>query len=264
MIDYNKKIDEQIDIFKKEITSIQEALNDRIESILNGFDVMNGQIVIDDDTFVLASYFENSINETLSEYGYTESITDTINANLELFKDRRSELEKDFGKIDVYVGDVLNTQKIFSNNFVSIKDKFIKSLSIELNNAIVQQVNINELSDKLYDIVEVQFKDYTVIYADTSKNIFIQDAEVKFAQDIFGDLDNVIWDYMGSPLVPNSHPECVWALTKKDKRPHFTNKEREDFESGLLPVGLKRSAIRYNCRHWFVISKLTVEDYYNL
>jgi len=102
------------------------------------------------------------------------------------------------------------------------------------------------VADKIIDRAGVN---YETLYR-TYENGYYQLVERELAKELGYD---GLWVYVGAPLQDNSHPECVWVLEERGSV-LFTKDEMERFEAGTYPEHLiGRSAVRYNCQHYFVM-----------
>ena len=194
----------------------------------------------------LITYLDNNGYGTMIDE-FSQEIISTVNKTLS--KARRN--NKALNNIKF---DKASIQSLIALNATEISD-LQGSIASDLKQMIIRAIVIGQpprqLLESIGKYVDLNFKNKLSTIYNTLENTYQQKTEDILAKQI--EFDGV-WEYIGSPLQANSHPECVWALTEKPNAPYFTTEEKEQFEAGIIPTHLAgRSAIRYNCQHYFIM-----------
>jgi len=231
------------------LAKITASMLDEIGKVLRQeFNILGGNIV--PDLQRLTTVFqdvERIITENPEYFNVTEKLLNEGQAEL---TERLKLLSKQFPnkKLGDLTFEKLKTiTDLQVQTFAQVPQQTLFAIKdiIQLN--VVQGANYDTLVEAIRKQLDDKLKRYATTYMSTAKNQFTQEMEYTLAEQI-NFSDNYYWEYFGDPLVENSHPECIWALTQKENAPYFTEEERQAFEAGTIPG---HNPIRYNCHHNF-------------
>ena len=252
-----KDLEKQVEIFEEELKRMQSGILRDLENYVNStFKTKNGKYILDEGTDLTVD-MTAKLQEVLAENGYYETVNEQLfDFNQEILANRLGEFPRiapDFAteQLDALLRANFETLSGVSAN----TGNNLKRLLI---NSLVQNESVSQLAQKFSDELEKNLINHSATLMRTSRRMYYQEIENVIAESID---DEIIWVYAGAPLQGNSHQECIWALTAKPHTPYFTQAEKEEFEAGTLPAGLDRSAVRYNCQHYFQITSLTRKEY---
>ncbi len=163
---------------------------------------------------------------------------------------RVKEVEKELGhKISIDDSKIKELIKMSNDGIRSLHSDLINKLKRTLyQDRITGAKNSQILKHIKIDVKK--FGKKADVYFNTARHQILQRTEDTIAKAIryIG-----AWEYVGAPLVNNSHLECIWAYQNRVNR-IFTTKEKDDFIAGI--GAFPHSIPRWNCRHWFVMKKI--------
>jgi len=248
--------------FAKELEKIIDNLHKEVNRIVAKLDFDDfGNILSNDRNFKKIATLQAQITKAFKQSGYEKLTGKVLKDNKAIYNSRAKATGFKLGEVDK------NTLKALTElNYNYMQELNADGLSAVLKSLtanVTTGANFKELIQNIENSLEGRLKPYAETYMNTAKREFVQKSENLIAEEIdFGQDKNDIWEYIGSPLVEKSHLECIWALTQKPHFPLFTNEEKILFDAGLgSPQYKNRSAIRWNCRHWFAITNITHEEY---
>lgn len=244
-----KQISEFDSKLAKIIDSVVVSLKDDLMSEL---ETASGTIINSKKNQDYIIGITKTIRDELKNGGLFKLYRDEAKNNLELRKVQELEIanrldfDVDFGRIDY---STLNGLSNMQTNYLSeLTEQQVLNIAKGLNANVLFGVKFN-------DALSMITKDLTILenrastYLQTAKRNYLQATEDKVVESFRINNDDKVWEYVGSPLQSNSHPECKKAVPKR----FFSNKEKEDFESGKFG-SMRFDPARWNCQHNFILS----------
>ena len=252
-------IEEQTKDFTEQMELVIAKLEKQIDDIILKLRMRDGFLLVDQKNYRKVIEISGDLAKALEDSGYYELAERTLKANNKILAKQHEALKdllgrERLGQIDKTTIQALNAMKF--DGMTNLADDTLNAIK----NALYDGVNLGLPMSKIREQLGKQLgklSQYTETYIRTAKREFSQKVENITAQKIgFGKDKDDIWEYSPAILQKNSHAECIWAVKKQ----YFTDEEKQDFEAGILPTGMNRSAVRYNCVHRFQITNKTYKE----
>lgn len=248
-------MDKQNAIFQKNIKKVIKKMNLIIDEALENLDVMKGKFLIDENLSKVL-LIKQELKTALREAGYYDLSKMALKQNKDMIALNTSQIRnilktRNIGKIDTKtLNGLLNLN---FEGMLNLGDDALLGIQNNIYDAVLLGLPRPKLREQIAGKLG-KFEAHAETYIRTTKRQFVQKMEDNIAENIgFGeDVDNDFYDYVGAPIQPNSHRECIYIL---EERPDtlFTQAEKDEFDAGTVD-GISFNPARYNCQHYMSIS----------
>lgn len=226
-----------------------ELLKEFALSYVSRHNIKDGAFEISGENLNEALLFSKRVIDYMNENGFLvdlqgqgEELSRVVGKHLAEVKNRFDVVDFDAKTINALLEiDLENVYNITSETAMNIQRSFISNIAT--GSSVESTLNlVSGMVDKTTAEIGTLLR--------TFENTYYQMVEKEVADNINYD---GVWEYIGAPLQANSHAECRWVLSERGSV-EFTREEMEAFEAGTYPPHLAgRSAVRYNCQHYFVM-----------
>lgn len=257
----NAVAETQLKAFERNMKEVTRILSTQISEMVSGnLKLMKGKFEISPDNMNNVLEIANDLINTLQGSGYNDLISESLLQQRRMITERLKEFRS--GYIGERLGE-FNTETL--DSLLQMQNSELLDIGADAINKVksilIQQVTIGgslkEFSALLAKTLDDRLSGYAETYLRTAKGQYQQMIEDQIAEQIGFD---GIWEYTPSDLMDNSHEECIWALEQKAHSPYFTAEEKDAFQAGTAYAG-QPSPPRWNCRHRFDMTDLTMEEY---
>jgi hypothetical protein len=231
---------QQIKDFDKKINKVTTALIAGIIASVIYNKKMNSTDDLEKIGFMALAV--DKIEKAFHDSGYFDLVNNFVAKDPQLLYDLKA-LHKIsgtpfyFGKEQI--NKLLALQNTDLSQFTGLGNSEISAIHKILMDSVMSGMSEREMAQAITKELTDDFQRYAKTYAQTSRNIYLQQAEKQMADNYKQSGEDVYWEYVG-PEDSKNREECIDALNQR----FFTDAEMQDFEA---------EGIRWNCRHIFML-----------